>query len=71
MWLDLNINNFEDEFILHIVTISNFYEVCVRYYNTIIHIYIAHYPHCALMRFLKTVVTLLNTHRLYTEKNWV
>ena len=35
----------------------------------IIHIYIAHYSHCALMCFLKkTVIPLLNTHRSYTEK---
>ena len=35
----------------------------------IIHIYIAHYSHCALMRFLKnTVIPLLNTHRSYTLK---
>ena len=33
----------------------------------IIHIYIAHYSHCALIRFKKTVIPLLNTHRSYTE----
>ena len=37
----------------------------------IIHIYIAHYSHYALMRFLykNTVIPLLNTHRSYTERN--
>ena len=38
-------------------------------YIIIIHIYIALYSHCALMRFLKkTVIPLLNTHRSYTVK---
>ena len=40
------------------------------YLLIIIHIYIAYYSHCALMRFFKkTVILLLNTHRSYTEKN--
>ena len=50
---------------------SNFdcFRKSVRTIIIIIHIYIAHYSHCALMRFLKNpVIPLLNTHRSYTEK---
>ena len=48
----------------------NKYILYIHVIIIIIHIYIAHYSHCALIQFLKThsVITLLNTHRPYTEK---
>ena len=48
---------------------ASYYHYFIIIIIIIIHIYVAHYSHCALLRFLKNpVIPLLNTHRSYTEK---